>query len=178
MNYLIGTDFSEEVLTTPTDLTSNGTPLYVATSSSLVLRSGWTASNILFLVLSSGAGSPSNPATVTRSPTWAPSGGTKSSTFSGVLAHRTIASLMIPLSFDAFKLHTHTTILSCICKTNQIFTILRKYNLKAYLIEWNKSDEATADVAWFVFTQIDLFHVECIGIGVLLAFDDFTNAHI
>ena len=57
---------------------------------------------------------PSKPGTVTTSPGAAPLGGAKTSTFSGVDAHMTIASDMIPLILAGLRLQRITTIRFCI----------------------------------------------------------------
>lgn len=78
--YLIEPFWMDETLQTPADVVK-GTPLYRATSSESVLRSGWTVSQTFFFGFKTSSGSPSNPGKVTLSPTRAPLGGSTNSTY-------------------------------------------------------------------------------------------------
>lgn len=146
------TFFKLVLLSGPFPLISRGTPLYVPTQLSFVFRSAATISNTLFFGVHSVAGLPSKPAHVMTSPTCAPvdstidhkkntktflknrmsllpSGGHINSTFSGVLAHITIASERTPLNLQGFKLTKHMTIRFCIsargiCLTKPLQTFL------------------------------------------------------
>lgn len=109
-------------LQTPFPFTSNGTPLYVATHWSLVWRWGWICSQIFFLGLSSFSGSPGKPSKVILSPGTAPGGGARISTFSGELAHITIAWDTTPLIFAGFKLQSSIAIRFCIWSRGTCFT--------------------------------------------------------
>lgn len=61
---------------------------------------------------------PGNPWKVTRSPGWAPLGGSRISTLSGVLAHMTMAWDTIPLILTGLRLHRNTAMRFCICWYN------------------------------------------------------------
>ena len=127
------TPFKVLLLSGPFPCTIKGAPLYVPTISSFVFRSTATKSKTLFFGLHSAIGSPTNPSQVTRSPTTEPAGGIMSSTFSGVLAQRTIASDWTPLSLHGLRLHSKTTI--CFrCKTIQSIIKIAPYFISVYLL--------------------------------------------
>ena len=159
-------------VTLPLSATTRWAPFHAAVRSAVVARSGCSVSHTFCLLFSCASGSPlSKPSTTTRSPMAAPAGGSSGSTLSSlvvkkgaaesetalmptessrgalathVLAHSTMASLMMPRIFEGLRLQSSTTMLpwrsSCATLPTRPLMTVRGFSSPRSMVSTNSLD--------------------------------------
>ena len=102
-------------------------------------------------------------------------------TFSGVEAHMTMASDIMPLILDGFRLHRRMAGRFCISSRgmNLRHRELRHQGRSCFRAKWSPLlDESGYDGPRLLFAHIHLLHVERVRVGVPLGGADEAHAHV